>query len=331
MSHAQARYWILTIPADHFNPNAFDPLPSSINFLTGQLECPLVPQTQHTESCNSRWERECNCHNRLCPVHRDITRYLIRDESQPCCCPKVPGFRHWQLVVAFKAKLRLGGVKRVFGERAHCEPTRSKAAIDYVHKDETAVPDTRFTLGAIPMGRSTSNDWEAIREACKRGQLDDIPGDIYVRHYGNVKRIATDHMRPDPIQRTIHVYWGATGVGKSRRAWEEAGMDAFPKDPRTKFWDGYSGQEHVVIDEFRGGIDIAHILRWFDRYPVVVEVKGSSVVLKAKKIWITSNLPPTLWYPDLDDATKEALFRRLDVTEIKAQEDDFNDLLDYLN
>jgi len=35
--------------------------------------------------------------------------------------------------------------------------------------------------------------------------------------------------------------------------------------------DGYRGQEHVVFDEFRGGIDISHVLRWFDRYPVIVE------------------------------------------------------------
>jgi len=120
-------------------------------------------------------------------------------------------------------------------------------------------------------------------------------------------------MQADPIERKVKVYWGATGVGKSRRAWEEAGFDSYPKDPRTKFWDGYSGQERVVIDEFRGGIDIAHVLRWFDRYPVVVEVKGSSVVLKAKEIWITSNLSPDLWYPELDLATKEALLRRLEV------------------
>lgn len=92
------------------------------------------------------------------------------------------------------------------------------------------------------------------------------------------------------------------------------GLQAYPKDPRSKFWDGYRGQAHVVIDEFRGGIDIAHLLRWFDRYPVIVEVKGSSVVLNAKKIWITSNLAPEAWYPDTDQETIAALRRRINVT-----------------
>lgn len=120
-------------------------------------------------------------------------------------------------------------------------------------------------------------------------------------------------MVPVGVERTINVYWGVTGSGKSRRAWDEAGLDAFPKDPRTKFWDGYRGHRHVVIDEFRGGIDVAHLLRWFDRYPVVVEVKGSSVVLAATTIWVTSNLDPRQWYPDVDAETLAALLRRLNI------------------
>jgi len=90
-------------------------------------------------------------------------------------------------------------------------------------------------------------------------------------------------------------------------------LDAYPKDPRTKFWDGYRDHQHVVIDEFRWGIDIAHMLRWLDKYPVVVEVKGSAVVLKAKVIWITSNMDPRKWYPDLDEETLAALLRRLTI------------------
>lgn len=222
---------------------------------------------------------------------------------------------HWQLLVIFKRKIRLGGVRSVFGP-FHAEPTRSEAAEDYVWKEATRVGGTQFELGSRPLRRSEPQDWDRIRECAKRGALDDIPGDVYVRLYGNLKRICVDHCAPVAIERTIEVYWGATGVGKSRRAWEEAGLQAYPKDPRTKFWDGYRGQEHVVIDEFRGDIDIAHILRWFDRYPVIVEVKGSSVVLAATKIWITSNLSPDEWYPLVDARTKEALMRRLNVTEI---------------
>ena len=93
-------------------------------------------------------------------------------------------------------------------------------------------------------------------------------------------------------------------------------MDAYPKDPATKFWDGYQGQKNVVIDEFRGTIGIHNMLRWLDRYPVIVEIKGSSVVLNAETIWITSNLHPSSWYPELDLETQAALLRRLEIEEI---------------
>lgn len=80
---------------------------------------------------------------------------------------------------------------------------------------------------------------------------------------------------------------------------------------RTKWWCGYKNQENVIIDEFRGVVDISHLLRWLDRYPVRVESKGGSRPLLCKTIWLTSNLAPEAWYPDLDVETRDALLRRL--------------------
>lgn len=224
------------------------------------------------------------------------------------------GYLHWQLLVHTKLKSTVTRLKSIFGNSAHIEPSRSDAAEEYVWKEDTSVVGTRFELGTKSLNRNNNKDWEQIRDLARTGRLDDLPGDVYVRHYSNLKRIAVDHMQAVAVQREVKVYWGRTGAGKSRRAWEEATFDAYPKDPRSKFWDGYRGQERVVIDEFRGGIDISHMLRWLDRYPVVVEVKGSSVVLKATSIWITSNIHPNDWYPTLDQETKNALLRRLQIT-----------------
>ena len=150
----------------------------------------------------------------------------------------------------------------------------------------------------------------------KAGDFEAIDKSILVPYYSAIKRIRSDNLQPIAIERRVEVFWGRTGSGKSRRAWQEGGLASYPKDPRTKFWDGYSGQQNVIMDEFRGGIDISHILRWTDRYPVIVEVKGSSTVLLATHIWITSNIHPNDWYPDLDQETKLALLRRLEIIEI---------------
>lgn len=164
------------------------------------------------------------------------------------------------------------------------------------------------------MQRSRSKDWDAILDSAKSGDFQSIPSDVLIHCYNSLSRIRSDFARPTGIEKEVYVFWGDTGTGKSRDAWQLAGMGAYPKNPRTKWWDGYRGQECVVIDEFRGDIDVANLLRWFDRYPVLVEIKGSSLPLSANKIWITSNLSPRQWYPTLDEKTVEALLRRLKVT-----------------
>lgn len=265
------RYFILTIPHEHFTPY----LPKSVNYIRGQLE-------------------------RGAGV-------LGGGE----------GFLHWQLVVAFGATTRLAGVRAIFGPY-HAELTRSDAALEYVWKDDTRVAGTQFELGRLAHKRNSKRDWDAIKQLAKDGRLDELDAATYVTHYRTLKAIATDNLVAEPIVRTVNVFWGATGTGKSRRAWQEAGFQAFPKDPRTKFWCGYQGQAHVVIDEFRGGIDVGHLLRWLDRYPVIVEIKGGATALKATHVWITFNLDPRRWYPDLDQPTVDALMRRLNVTHFEA-------------
>jgi len=57
-------------------------------------------------------------------------------------------YEHWQLYVAFRKPIRLGGVKRFFTNSTHGELTRSDAAEAYVFKEDTSIAGTRFELGA---------------------------------------------------------------------------------------------------------------------------------------------------------------------------------------
>jgi len=228
-------------------------------------------------------------------------------------CGSSTGYEHYQLVVAFAKKVSLSGVVGVFGRGTHAELSRSEAANEYVGKEETRIGEP-FEFGAKPFRRNNGTDWEQVWTAAKSGDLMQIPANVRVVSYRTLRAIGSDFSICKPIDRLVEVFWGRTGTGKSRRAWDEAGESCYSKCPRSKFWDGYQDQEHVVVDEFRGGIDVAHLLRWFDRYPCRVEVKGSSRPLNAKRIWITSNLDPRLWYPELDEETVGALMRRLKIT-----------------
>lgn len=223
------------------------------------------------------------------------------------------GFLHWQILFYFVGKKTLFYCREKFGPY-HFELARSDAAAAYVWKEETRVAGTQFEFGRRPSKMNNRADWDLIWDQATVANFMGIPASIRIRNYNTLRAIAADHAAPVGMERECFVYWGATGTGKSRMAWNIAGAAAYPKDPRTKWWDGYRSHETVVMDEFRGCIDVAHLLRWLDRYPVLVEVKGSTVVFCAKRIYITSNLHPAQWYPGLDQETMNALLRRLTIT-----------------
>lgn len=228
------------------------------------------------------------------------------------------GYRHWQVVYHTQV-MTYTRLKKILPSSAHIMHTRSEAAEQYVWKEETKVEGSEFEKGKKSTKRNSSADWEEIRTLAQSGNLDNIPADIYVRSYSNLKRIKLDHEKPTQRGKVdVHLYLGPSGTGKSYAAWANMGTeDTYTKIPTTKWWDGYRGETKVIMDEFRGQVSIALLLRWLDPagYPLTLETKGGGAVAKFTKIILTSNLPPEEWYPDLDYATLQALKRRLTIIE----------------
>lgn len=111
----------------------------------------------------------------------------------------------------------------------------------------------------------------------------------------------------------VYIYWGPSGTGKSTKARKEFPNAYWLTKPSqntsTVWWQGYSGEEVVVFDEFYGWIPYDLLLRILDFYQVTVEKKGSSAKLAAKTFIFTSNKHPDEWYPKVKDTT--ALKRRI--------------------
>jgi len=108
----------------------------------------------------------------------------------------------------------------------------------------------------------------------------------------------------------VYWFWGDTGTGKSKAAWEEAGPDAY-SPVSYKWWDGYDAHEHVILDDIRSDFcSFNQFLQLFDRYPLRVECKGGSRQLLAKKIWVTSPYDPPAFFQMTDEAIAQ-LTRRL--------------------
>lgn len=95
--------------------------------------------------------------------------------------------------------------------------------------------------------------------------------------------------------------WGPTGVGKSKLAFENFNPDThYVWNSDNGWWDGYTGQEIVIIDEFRGQIPYNEILSLADRTPYAVRRRGrEKIPFISKKVIITSSMPPEEVYKNL--------------------------------
>lgn len=228
------------------------------------------------------------------------------------------GLIHWQILAQTSKKVTLAQLKRCFVPQAHVELSRSSAADAYVWKEDTRIEGSQFEMGEKPLNRSSKEDWEKIFESAKQGKLHEIPADVKIRHYSALKRIRVDFMENIPRDNVqVRFLTGPTGTGKTRLAWDEAGTSAYIKNPNTKWWDGYRGQQNVIIDEFTGRIDISYLLTWFDNYPCMVEVKGFTVPLAATNFWVTSNLSLEDCYKEANEEQLKALKRRLRVVHVR--------------
>lgn len=220
------------------------------------------------------------------------------------------GFIHWQLVVALTKKSTITGCKHHFCAQAHVELSRSAAANDYVQKEETAVAGTRFSLGALPMKLNSKIDWDLQWQLAKEGKIEEMSKGVLVRSYNTIKKIKLDHMNPIYRgQQKAFLFWGPTGTGKSRAA-KSIYPQAFRKNGENKWWDTYTDQQEIVVEEFRGQLPVSLLLKYLDRESLLVETKFGGAYLNSKKWVFTSNVPIHRWYPDLDADTIAAIERR---------------------
>lgn len=82
--------------------------------------------------------------------------------------------------------------------------------------------------------------------------------------------------------------WGEPGTGKTTFARTEYPGSLYIK-PQSKWWDGYSGQKTVVLDDLDSDC-LGHYLKiWGDKWAATGEVKGGTVPLKYDRFIVTSN------------------------------------------
>ena len=81
----------------------------------------------------------------------------------------------------------------------------------------------------------------------------------------------------------------------------------------VKWWDGYSGQSSVIIDDYRRDLcTFSELLRMLDSYPYRVERKGSSCQFRATDVVITTPKHPRATWEGRTDEEIGQLLRRIE-------------------
>jgi len=214
------------------------------------------------------------------------------------------GTRHLQGYTAFKQQVDFNSFCKWFPRRPHVEVAKGTAKQNrtYCTKPEGQVQGP-WEFGIMPE-QGKRNDILAMKADLDNGAtLRDISEEytgLFLRYYKGIQLYQSLHYEHTNEAKTVKCLWGLTGVGKTKYCWDNyPGAYWKARDPcrDIQYWDGYDGEDTIIIDEFYGWLPWDFLLRLTDRYPLRMGVRGSSVQCAAKTIVFTSNKHPKDWYP----------------------------------
>lgn len=238
----------------------------------------------------------------------DGVGYLVYQRE---LCPDT-GREHVQGYVQFDRQYRLlqakSRIQRMFHTSA--SPRLALAMGDaeqnrvYCTKLSDRIPGTEPVEVGEPGKRGKRNDLIALRPLILSGVTPSQAllanatfAPLAIRHHRSWKSLVAESIpkRDSSIEPNIIVLYGVSRAGKSKYA-HATYPDAYIHAD-GKWWDDYSGEKEVIYDDFDGGhCTFGEFKRWFDRYPVRVEVKGAMCQLSATTHIVTTNVYPSHWW-----------------------------------
>lgn len=254
------------------------------------------------------------------PVLSDDVEYVTWQRERGA-----DGTEHYQGYAIFVTRKRLATIARLHWlRRAHLEPRRGshQQALNYAHKQETRIQGP-WEIGETSQqtGQGKRNDLKRACEAMRAGVLLDelaIEHDATrVKYPRGLKDLQNDLLkRSTPVWRnvTVTAIIGPTGTGKTRYAYQTYHPEAIHKlnQPAGRVWfDGYTNQPTLLIDDFSGWIPFRYFLNLLEGYPLSLEIKNGWTPALFNNVIITSNLEPDEWYPGVLRVDLDPMYRRI--------------------
>lgn len=210
------------------------------------------------------------------------------------------GTPHVQGYIEFDGVMRLAGMKKLI-ERAHWEKrrgTREQARV-YCMKDGEWDERGDFAAG----GQGTRNDIHRLVGMVRTGEkmldiMEEMP-EVAARNMRFMEKyielVEKDASR-DFRKVEVAVLVGDAGSGKSRIVHDLEPTVFTVNTDETFPFDGYDGEDAILIDDFYGGLKYSNLLRVLDGHQYRVNVKGGHRYARWTRIYITSNEGPECWY-----------------------------------
>lgn len=254
-----------------------------------------------------------------------------------CMCDEIGGHTqtyHTHLFIWGKNPIYFSNVKDKF-KVAHIDKCKGSAQDNYdyirkegkytgTEKETTNLRNTFEESGELPHeNQGERNDLYAPYDMIKSGMdnydiLEENPH--YMAHLDKVERcrqILKEKEYRNIFRKMENQYWfGKTGAGKTRTVMERYGYgNVYRVTDYQHPFDGYSGQDVIVFEEFNGNIPFSQMLTLLDGYPLELPCRYNNKIACYTKVFILSNLPLEKQYPNIQENSKEswlAFLRRID-------------------
>mgnify|MGYP001384038887 CR=1 FL=1 len=129
--------------------------------------------------------------------------------------------------------------------------------------------------------------------------------------------------------------FGKTGSGKTRFVMDTYGYSNCYRVTDYKHpFDTYDGQDVIIFEEFRGGLKHGDMLNYLDGYPLLLPCRYFNRQACYTKVYIITNISPDSQYLNVDEASRQAFFRRIHKVRVydeKGRISDYDGVQAYLN
>lgn len=237
------------------------------------------------------------------------------------------GTPHLQGYIELKQPKTISALNKMIGwsSKPHYEPRggTAKQAAGYCKKGSGPEPEEGWGYYFDHPHETWDNDEYEFGEISKQGAREDlnelkdlitsgkrtvdeicVEDPIKVHQYGRVLDRLEDIALRKRFRKEMTQgiwYWGESGAGKSHKAME--GYDSsthYVKCLDDDWWDGYTGQETVIFNEFRGQVSFSRLLDLTDKWPTKVKRRNREPVpFLAKRLIVTSVQCPRDVYRNL--------------------------------